>query len=141
MTHVRAVRQIIRTELADEKLIEKSGFVRRAPGRVEDRFVGRGERSQLFSDQLERRLPRNGFVMGRPWPNDDWHGQTSLRVQPEIIFHCKIRDRMLRKKLGRYAFCSSLIRESLRTAFAKFCEGPLRIGIRPSTRLAIDPAL
>ena len=65
VTHVRAVRQIVRPELAHEQLIKKSGFVAGATGCVEDRFVGRSQRIQFTGDQFERVRPIDRFVMLR----------------------------------------------------------------------------
>ena len=39
VTHVRAVRQIVRAELAHKELIKKRRFVAGAAGGVKDRFV------------------------------------------------------------------------------------------------------
>ena len=65
VAHVRAVGQVVRAELPNEKLIEKRRLVARAPGRVKNRFVRRGERVQLGGDQRERVLPGDRLVMRR----------------------------------------------------------------------------
>src|SRR3546814_5840795 len=47
VAHVRAVGEVVGAELAHEQLVEERGLVAGAPGGVEDRLVGRGQRVEV----------------------------------------------------------------------------------------------
>jgi hypothetical protein len=63
MTHVRAVRKIVCAELANEELIEKRSLVAGAARGVEDSFIGRSERVQLFGNERECFVPTDRFIV------------------------------------------------------------------------------
>ena len=48
MAHVRAVGQVVGSELSHKELIKKRGFVAGAAGSVKDRFVRRSQRIQFI---------------------------------------------------------------------------------------------
>ena len=57
MAHIRAVRKIIRPQLARKELQKKRRLIRRLARRVKARLVRRGEPVQLLRDHRESVLP------------------------------------------------------------------------------------
>ena len=64
VAHVRAVRQVVRAEAADEQLVEERGLVAGAARGVEHRLVGDGQRVQLARRSARRRRPRRSARSG-----------------------------------------------------------------------------
>src|SRR5947209_20600487 len=98
MTHVRAVGQIVRAELAHEELIKKSRLVTRASRSVESGFVRRRERVQLSGYHLQILVLPYLFVMSLAAPQDDRVCEATLLVEPVVGFPRKVCDRQFLEK-------------------------------------------
>ena len=141
MTHVRAVRQIVRAKLSHKKLIKKCGLVAGASRSVEDRFIGRGQPIQFTRDQFKRVLPVNGFVIIAAFAQDHRMSDASLCVEPLIRLVRQFRHAPLLEKLRRHAFCRRFIGDMLRAFFAKFEMRTLAVRLRPGATRTIDSLL
>ena len=84
MAHVGAVRQIVRAELAGEKLEKECRLVDRLSTGVEDSFVGSGTSAQFPGNEAEGFGPRDGAVV--VFRRGEEHGlrDTSLGIEPEV---------------------------------------------------------
>lgn len=82
VAHVRAVRQIVRAELAGEELVQEGGLVAGAARGVEEGFVGGAERGQFLGDDVEGAFPGDGLVVVGALGQVHGVGEAALLAEP-----------------------------------------------------------
>src|SRR5882757_2144893 len=98
MAHIRTVGKIVRAELPYEHLIAERGLVAGPAGRIEDRLIRGGQRTQLAGDQRERIVPTDRLVVIGAGLLHHRLGQPTLLAEPETGPSLEIGDRMVCKE-------------------------------------------
>ena len=84
VAHVRTVRQIVRPELADKKLIEKGRLVARPTARVKGGCVRRRQGVQFAGHHRKSFVPFDRLIMSAAGALDHRMDQAALQFQPVI---------------------------------------------------------
>src|ERR1044071_9369032 len=103
VTHVRAIRQIVRAKLANKELIKKRGFVTGPSRGVEDGLVRIVERVQLGGEEFKGVFPTQWLVVSRIAIQQHRMRKPSLCVEPLIRLLGEFGNTPLLKKLRRDA--------------------------------------
>ena len=141
VAHVRAVRQVVGAELANEELVEEGGLVARAARGVERGVVRRRQRPQLLADQIERVVPRDRLVVGAALTEQQRLAQPPLRVEPLVGLRGEGLDRPFGEEVGADDPVHPFVRDRLRAVLAELEAVPLAVGGRPGAALAVEPVL
>src|ERR1700693_1710868 len=139
VAHVRAVRKIVRPELASKQLHKKGRLVGRLTRRIERGLIGRIQAVQLLRKHGKGLWPSNRLIVGRVRVPYHRRSQTALLVKPVIRLRRQLFDRILREELRRNALLRGLVGHRLRAVLAELEDLPLLVRTRPSATLAIKP--
>ncbi len=139
VAHVRAIRKIVRPELASKQLQKKGRLVSRLSRGIEGGLIGRIQTVQLLRNHGKGLWPRNRLIVGRAGVPYHRRSQTALLVKPVIRLRRQLFDRILREELRRDALLRGLVRDRLRAVLAELEDLPLLVRTRPRAALAIKP--
>src|ERR1700719_1045344 len=139
VAHVRAIRKIVRPELASKQLQKKGRLIGRLSRGIEGGLIGRIQTVQLLRNHGEGLWPRNRLIVDRVRVPYHRRSQTALLVKPVIRLRRQLFDRILREELRRNALLRGLVRDRLRSVLAELEDLPLLVRTRPSAALAIKP--
>ena len=137
VAHVRAVRQIIGTELPNEQLIGKRSFVAGAAGGVKHRFIRTREGLQFARDQVERVVPLDSFVVPAALAFDDGVGQPTLLPEPVAVAFAQVVDGVLPEEVRPNSPDRSFLGNRLRAALTELRDVVL-VAFRPRAGRAVE---
>jgi len=138
VTHVRAIGQVVRAELAREQPVQKGGFVAGAPGSVERGFVRRSERVEFARDQVESGLPSDRLIMIRTFGTPHGVGQPTALFVPAIALLEQRAHRVFGEELGKNALLGRFTRDGFGAVLAELRDLAIAIRIRPRAARAIE---
>ena len=142
VAHVAAVGQVVRAEAADEELVQKSGFIARPAGGVENGFMGMGQTPEPPRHLLQRLVPGNRDIMIGPGRQPHGLGDSAFFAHREVVPGRHFRNAVRRKKVGGQALFGGLFGDGFRAVFAVLPEaGAFVIGIGPRAAGAVHAAL
>ncbi|KPB85111.1 Uncharacterized protein AC504_3415 [Pseudomonas syringae pv. maculicola] len=139
MAHVRAVREVGHAVQPTEQLIQKGGFVRRAPGGVQLQLPRIAQAAQLCADLGERLVPGDGQVFVSGCVVAHRLGDTAFCFQLVIAPGRQFADRMPGEKLRRHAFFGRFPGQRFCTVLTVFKRVRF-LWVRPGATGAIEAA-
>ena len=140
VTHVRAVRQVVGTVAAGEKLIDKSGFVAGAAGGVKHGLVRRGQGFQLRGDDFKRAAPRNRLVVGGSRAKQHRRGDAALAVVPEVALRGEVGDGMTGEESRVRKLAGGFRGERLGSVLTELGRRAPAVRVRPGAARAVEAA-
>ncbi|CAO5230012.1 hypothetical protein FAGKG844_130072 [Frankia sp. AgKG'84/4] len=141
VAQVRAVRQVVRAEHADEQLVDERRLVAGAPRGVERGLLRARERGQLRGDEPERLVPADrGVVRGARRPVHRFD-DAPLTAQPVPGAPGEVGQRMLGEKCRRHARPGGLLGDRLRPVLAELGDRALPRRLGPGTARAVEPVV
>ena len=137
VAHVRAVRQVVGAERADEQLVEEGCLVARAARRVEDRPIGGRQRPQTIADEADGGFPADRPIVrvtGRPI---DRLGEAALLAEPVVGAAGELGDRVGGEEVGGDPAVGGLLGDGLRSVLAEL-ETRRVVRFRPGAPRAVE---
>ena len=119
VTHVGAVRQVVRPETADQQLIEERGLVAGASRGVEQRLVGAGQSLQVRCDDVVGLVPTDRAVVVLARPKHHRLGQSALLGQPVFGAGRQLRQRVRGEEFRADHPAGGLLGDGLRAVLAE----------------------
>src|SRR5215469_4685710 len=110
MTHVRAIRKVVRPELARKKLQKKRWLIRCLARGIKACLVWRIETIQLLRDHRKGVCPQNRLIVGGVGTPHHRSRKTALLIQPVIRLSRQLLNRIPREELRRHPLPGRLIR-------------------------------
>ncbi len=140
VAHVRAVRQVVGAERADEQLVDERRLVAGASRGVEDGLVGAVQTGQLGRDDPERVVPAHRVVVVVVRRPVHRLAQPALLPEPVAGAAGEVRQRMRGEELRRQPAQGRLLGDGLRPVLAELRGGAVRgIRVRPGAARAVEP--
>ena len=140
MTHVGAVGQIVRAELACHELIEERCFVAQPTGRVKGCLVWTFECAQFTTYQVEGVLPGDWPVAVGGSVVDERLGKSPLIFQCEVGPRRQLGNGVLSEEVGADSLVCHLPGDVLNAVLANVEPQPLAV-VGPRASWAVEPTV
>ncbi|CAL2062578.1 exported protein of unknown function [Streptomyces murinus] len=140
VAHVRAVRQVVRAQLAREELVQERRLVAGTARGVEDGLVRGGEGGDLLGDDAEGALPGDRLVVRRPFGEVHGVGEPPLLAQPVPAPGRQVGDGVRGEELRGDPAQGGLLGHRLRAVLAELRGVPV-LRLRPGAAGAVEAVL